>query len=563
MASLIRRAWALSLMVVQLASAQNYTELYRPQYHFTPAKNWMNDPNGLLYYNGVYHMYYQYNPGADTWGNISWGHATSSDLTHWEHQPVALLARGYPDTITEMFFSGSAVADVNNTSGFGDNNTVPLVAMYTSYYPDTQTLPSGKTVEGGTQAQSIAYSLDEGMTWTTYDAANPVIPLPPTPYEDQFKDFRDPFVFWYEPGEHWVAVTSLAALHKLLIWNSADLKEWTLVSEFGPSHAVGGVWECPSIFPLALDGDESNIKWVAQIGLNPGGPPGTTGSGTQYVIGSFNGTAFVEDDADDTKTNWMDWGPDFYAAATFNGLSMANRIDIAWMNNWQYGGAIPTSPWRSAMSVPRNLSLQSINEKATLVQKPVEDWASLEAAEGYSKTWETLQEGKETLPLTGRALDITLTFSTRPSNSSSCRRSLYNRRQSNSSSSYSGLMLRANADLTQYTLVGYDFGTNQMFVDRTNSGNASFDSTFASVYYAPLTPASDGTISMRILLDWSSVEVFGGQGEVTLTTQIFPYDDGSDVLAFSSGGTTNGVKVTAKPVVSTWQDATRGECHKM
>ncbi|KAI0142991.1 exoinulinase [Xylariaceae sp. FL1272] len=540
MASLARRAWALSLLVVQLASAQSYTELYRPQYHFTPAEGWMNDPNGLLHYNGVYHMYYQHNPGGDTWGNISWGHATSSDLTRWEHQPIALLARGYPDTITEMFFSGSVVADVSNTSGFGNNATVPLVAMYTSYYPDTQTLPSGKSVEGGTQAQSIAYSLDEGMTWTTYDTGNPVIPIPPTPYEDQFKDFRDPFIFWYEPGEHWVAVTSLAALHKLLIWNSANLKEWTLVSEFGPSHAVGGVWECPSIFPLALDGDEANIKWVAQIGLNPGGPPGTTGSGSQYIVGSFNGSAFVEDNKNDTETNWMDWGPDFYAAATFNGLSMGNRIDITWMSNWQYAGLIPTNPWRSAMAVPRSLSLQTIRHKATLVQQPVVAWASLEAAEGYFNSWDILPESNETLPLTGKAFDITLSFSYHASSSSSSR---------------SGLMLRANTDLTQYTLVGYDFDMKKMFIDRTRSGNVSFDDTFANVYYAPLKPSCDGTVTMRILLDWSSVEVFGGRGEATLTTQIFPDDDGTNVLAFSSEGATSRMKMTAKSVESAWQDS--------
>ncbi|KAH8197447.1 hypothetical protein TruAng_008378 [Truncatella angustata] len=587
------------ISMLRVASAQNYTEPYRPQYHFTPAENWMNDPNGLLYHNGIYHMYYQYNPGGNTWGNMSWGHATSTDLTHWDHQPVALLARGYPGTITEMFFSGSVVADVNNTSGFGVDGTVPLVAIYTSYYPESQNLTSGKSVEGGTQAQSIAYSLDEGMKWTTYDLANPVIPLPPTPYEDQYENIRDPFVFWYHPGQKWVLVMSLAALHKLLIYTSSNLKDWTHISEFGPINAVGGVWECPSIFPLPLDGDETNIKWVAQIGLNPGGPPGTTGSGTQYVVGSFDGEIFVEDtvienttktevivfqdfegngtfadlgwtttgdfigaspahgtlsgqqsvsgfkgsrlvntflggdaatgtiisppftishkyinflisggnfqeqecinliiggqivltatgsnsealvpqswnltafigeiavieivdqltggwghinidhitfssaSTEDARTNWMDWGPDFYAAATFNGLSQRDRINIAWMNNWQYGGSIPTSPWRSAMSVPRNLSLQTVNEEVALVQQPVETWASLETKCGYVNSWDNIPEGNQALNLSGKALDITLSFSDRSSISAS--------------SDQFGIILRANADLTQQTLVG-------------------------------------------------------------------------------------------------------------
>ncbi|KAH8906870.1 glycosyl hydrolase family protein [Coniochaeta sp. PMI_546] len=810
------------------------------EYHFTPPKNWMNDPNGLLYYKGVYHMYYQYNPGGTTWGSMSWGHATSGDLTHWQQQPVALLARGYPGTVTEMFFSGSVVADVQNTSGFGVNGAVPLVAMYTSYYPVSQSLPSGKSVTGGQQAQSIAYSLDDGMTWTTYDAGNPIIPTPPPAYADQHDNFRDPFVFWHTPSQKWVAVLALAQLHKLLIYTSTNLKSWAQVSEFGPTNAIGGVWECPSIFPLPLDGDETNIKWVAQIGLNPGGPPGTVGSGTQYVIGDFDGTSFVADptpstgvvfqgfegsgsfadlgwnttgsltgaspaqgtlpgqqtvtgyqgsrlvntflngDAStgtltspsftithgninfligggdfpgqecinlviggqvvlsetgannemlvsktwdvtafvgqvgviqivdsltggwghinidqitfsdpseitfqdfegaatfdslgwnatggligaspsqgtlagqnpvtgylgsrlvntflngdsttgtlskaikithrtisfligggnfpnqecinlvvqgqvvrtatgsnseqlswqswdvagfvgqnaslqivdlltggwghilidqitfsdtrlgDDGTNWVDWGPDFYAAATFNGLPSTDRVDIAWMNNWQYGGVIPTTPWRSAMSVPRSLSLQTINQKATLVQQPREDWASLETMSGYSNSWGVVPEGTQTLQLSGKALDITVSFSDRLSVSPSAQ---------------FGLILRATPDLSQQTRVGYDFGTKQLFVDRTKSGNTGLDGTFASVYHAPLTAGDNGILTMRILLDWSSVEIFGGRGQVTLTCQIFPSDSGTNVMLFSTGGGTSGVSVDAKIVGSAW-----------
>ncbi|OBT51899.1 hypothetical protein VE04_07806 [Pseudogymnoascus sp. 24MN13] len=534
MRSLVCRTIALGLLVLQVASANNYTELYRPQYHFTPAKNWMNDPNGLVYFNGTYHLYYQYNPGGITWGAMSWGHATSGDLIHWEHQPVALLARGYPGEITEMFFSGSAIADTQNMSGFSTNGNVPFVAMYTSYYPITQTLPSGKTVQGGTQAQSIAYSLDEGMTWTTYDAGNPVIALPPSPYEDQHEEFRDPFVFWHESTQKWVAVMVLAKLHKVVVYNSENLKDWTYISEFGPLNAVGGVWECPGFFPLPLDGDNEIIKWVLQIGLNPGGPPGVVGSGTQYFVGDFDGTNFVADDTSSPgdnlmmadETNWMDWGPDFYAAATFNGLSMTDRYNIAWMSNWQYAGSIPTSPWRSAMSVPRKVSLKTINKKATLMQQPAEGLASLETSGSYSKSWDSFPEGNQRLKLAGKTLDITLTFSNSDPSLAL-------------SAAQFGIIIRATSDLAQQTRVGYDFGTRKLFVDRTKSGNTGFDSTFADVYYAPLTPTSDGNVTMQILVDWSSVEVFGGEGEVTLSTQIFPNDSGTGVLLFSTEGPTN------------------------
>ncbi|THY69921.1 concanavalin A-like lectin/glucanase [Aureobasidium pullulans] len=673
------QAIAFMLGLSQLASAQSYNEPYRPQFHFSPKKGWMNDPNGLLYYNGVYHMYYQYNPGGNTWGNISWGHATSRDLTKWEEQPVALLARGYGKNVTEMFFSGSAVADTHNTSGFGKKGKVPFVAMYTSVHPYAEKLPSGKTVRPNQQSQSIAYSLDEGMTWTTYDAVNPVILEPPAAYADQFIDFRDPFVFWHEETKKWVVILSLAQLHKLLIYTSPDLKDWTLASEFGPVNAAGGLWECPSLFPLPLDGKSSNTKWITQIGLNPGGPPGVVGSGTQYVVGSFDGKIFTADAesvypppgapsgsitfadfegtsfaelgwtatgdlvdagpvrtvADDLsssivdtflgsdtkegtltskpftiskshinfliaggnalgqeglnlvvsnktvrqatgantgvliwqgwdvsefqgenavleivdlstggwshtivdkitfsdgpiksqKANWMDYGPDFYAAVPWNGLATQDRTNIGWMNNWQYAQVIPTDPWRSAMSVPRGLSLQTVNGKAQIVQTAKEKWSSLESRGGsYSNKWSSVSEGTHKLKLDGKTLDIVLTFDDRSATAGKASRF--------------GIILRASKDLSQQTRVGYDFTIKQLFVDRTKSGNSSFDATFASVYYAPLQAARGGKITMRILLDWSSIEVFGGIGESTLTAQIFAADSGTDVLLFSEGGKT-------------------------
>ncbi|KAL4986818.1 glycosyl hydrolase [Aspergillus falconensis] len=679
--------------------SKSYTELYRPQYHFSPAKNWMNDPNGLIYDadEGVYHLYYQYSPSGPNWGALSWGHATSRDLMHWTEHPVALLARGFPGNVTEMFFSGTVVIDEANTSGFGRNGKVPWVAMYTSYYPVEQVLPSGKRAPKDMQAQSIAYSLDKGMTWTTYDAENPIIAEPPAPYQDQYKEFRDPGIFWYEETKHWVAAVSLAKLHKILIYVSKNLKHWELASEFGPVNAVGGVWECPSIFPLSLDGGDKT-KWVLMLGLNPGGPPGTVGSGTQYIVGDFNGTTFTADansiydgsepegsvifedfegdttfaargwtvtgnltdaspakgtlagqntvtgfqgqqllntfiDGDATTgtltstrfeishkyinflvgggsnaeetairlivdgkpvrtstgsnsesltwqtwdvstlqgksavieiidnatggwghinvdqisfsntratstiANWLDWGPDFYAALGWNGLPQDQRTIIAWMNNWQYGGVIPTDPWRSAATVPRRLALKTIDGKATLVQEPAGKWKPLTHGD---RTFAFRHvEGVRSLGWIGKALELELTFSSE--------------RASSTAKAEFGVSVAASRDYSHETRVGYDFSTQQVFVDRTRSGDVSFDGTFASVYSAPLAPSADGTVSLRILVDWSSVEVFGGGGEATITSQIFPAEDAVYGRLFSTGGKTGDVKLRVREVRSTWR----------
>lgn len=368
---------------------------------------------------------------------------------------------------------------------------------------------------------------------------------PPAPYQDQFLEFRDPNVFWHQGTERWVAVISLAKLHKLLIYTSNDLKKWDLASEFGPANAVGGVWECPSIFPLPLDGGESE-KWVLMLGLNPGGPPGTVGSGTQYIVGSFNGTAFTADSdsiydgsgATEQVANWLDWGPDFYAALGWNGLPTAERTVIAWMNNWQYGATIPTDPWRSAMTVPRRLALKTVGGKATLVQEPAGEWKGITPG-GNASTFPRV-DGVRELGRIGKTIEIDLTFSNRQPLSSG-------------NSSEFGIVVAATQDYTQQTRVGYNFGTQEVFIDRSQSGDVSFDGTFASTYSAPLSPSANGTVSLRVYVDWSSVEVFGGQGEATITSQIFPSTDAVYGRLFSSGGATNNVKLGVKELRSTWR----------
>ena len=271
----------------------SHLETYRPQLSYTAAKNWLNDPNGLVYHDGEYHLFYQYNPNGNTWGDMSWGHAVSTDLLHWNELPVALTAeKDAGGKLTQMFFSGSVVVDTNNTSGLGSAGKPAMVAIYTSVYPQGKTLANGQVLVPNTQSQSIAYSLDRGRTWTQY-AANPVIAAPPAPFESEGQNFRDPKVFWYAPEQKWVMVAVASEKHQALLFSSKNLRDWTYMSAFGPANAVGGIWECPDLFELPVDGDASKRKWVMNININPGSLAG--GSGAHYFVGKFDGTRFVAD----------------------------------------------------------------------------------------------------------------------------------------------------------------------------------------------------------------------------------------------------------------------------
>jgi len=340
-------------MEMELASQRNTTlfaENFRPQFHFTPERNWMNDPNGLLFYKGTYHLFYQYNPHGNLWGNMSWGHATSRDLIKWEHHPVAIL-------FDEKYgiFSGSAVVDYSNSSGFGSLDNPPLVAIYTAHNHD-----------GSHQSQHIAYSLDEGATWMKYEN-NPVLDL-------GMKDFRDPKVSWDEGSQRWLMAVAKPEEHKISFFQSPNLKEWTHLSDFGPLAAQGGCWECPDLFSLATP--EGEKKWVLLVSLNPGGPTG--GSGTQYFIGDWDGSTFT---TTQTQTRWIDYGRDNYAGVTFNNTSDNRRIFLGWMNNWEYAAKIPSETWRGSMTCPRELTLIRYNNELCLSSNPV---AEIECANDYS-----------------------------------------------------------------------------------------------------------------------------------------------------------------------------------
>lgn len=827
------------------APPAEYNQTYRPQFHYTPQQNWMNDPNGLVYYKGVYHLFYQHNSKGNQWGNMSWGHATSKDLVHWDEQPLAI-----PQTLNsegqsiEDIFSGSAVVDVNNTSGFGTKAKPPMVAVYTSAY--TGSNPDFP----GIQAQSLAYSLDEGQTWTKY-SGNPVLNI-------GSREFRDPKVFWYAPAKEWRMVVVRSVERKADIYGSPNLKDWTHLSEFGPAGAVGGVWECPDLFPLAVDGDLANVKWVMVVNLNPGSIAG--GSGGQYFVGDFDGTTFTSDDPatytppagtviedfeaatfgswattgtafgtgpaagaidgqqgvtgyegqqlansfhsgdgtvgtltspeftvnqaylnflvgggnhphvpgtqlsseppdgtllfdgfefpDDTnlaeagwtltgdftpdrnpstsggegyigqkrlntfeggpkgddnqgtlsspafeitdnylnfllggggrsdgslqaelvvdgqvvktatgsnngilnwkswdvtayrgqeavlrikdqatggwghltfdhpvlgptaalprsvettvnlvvdgqivrtatgsdsenldwvgwdlrnldgkkarvqiidnntggwghvladqftfakapaqsgtqRAHWLDYGRDFYAGVTFNNMSNSRRIMIAWMNNWQYANDIPTDPWRSAMSLPRELGLQTVGDDVRLKSTPVRELQKLRQSPYQVKSTRLL-EGTTRLTNSrakGDTVEIIAKFRARNAEK---------------------FGLRVRTGNGQRTVIGYDVERGGIYVDRTKSGDVSFSPSFPSAEFAPVK-MSNGYVTLRVLVDRSSVEVFEGKGKVTITDQIFPDRNSQGIQLFSQGGRAQLEDLKVWKLQSTWK----------
>ncbi|MCX4885123.1 glycoside hydrolase family 32 protein [Streptomyces sp. NBC_00847] len=814
-----------------------YHEQYRPQFHFTPAQNWMNDPNGLIYYKGRYHLFFQYNPSGNTWGNMSWGHAVSTDLAHWKQLPLAI-----PQDDQEMIFSGSVVLDKNNSTGFGTRKNPPLVAVYTSAQKAT-----------GKQEQSLAYSTDGGTTWTKY-AGNPVLDI-------GSNNFRDPKVFWYAPTKSWLMAVALADQHKIAFYSSSNLKAWTHLSDFGPAGATGGVWECPDLFPLPVDGNPKKTKWVLAVNLNPGGIAG--GSGAQYFVGDFDGKKFTSDDgatytppsgtvvqdfesgsfgdwtatgnafgsapatgpvdgqqtvtgfegkafansfhggdastgtltspaftvtgnyinfkvgggnhpyqpgsvlgdspapsgemladfeastysspigdwtttgdafgtgpaqgtlpgqgqvtgylggglansflngdastgtltspaftidkkyldfligggnhaassdaptavqlivdgkavrsatgpnsealnwaswdlsdlqgkqaqikvedantggwghlnldqvvlsdtqaktrSDETGVNllvdgqivqsatggdsenldwasfnttaykgkkvqlqiadantggwghvladqftaadkpalsttqrahWLDYGADFYAANTWTDAPGGRRVMTAWMNNWNYGQAIPTTPWRSADSFPRQLSLKTVSGRVQLIQQPVRELTRLRGA-GTRVPSTRVTDTTTPLAIRGSALELQADLTP-------------------GTADRAGLAVRTGAG--QHTRIGYDTTTGEVYIDRTASGATDFDPTFGGVHRAPLA-LHGGRLSLHVLVDASSVEVYAQntRGEqVTLTDQIFPDPSSTGIDTFAEGGTATLNHLQAWHLKSIW-----------
>ncbi|HLL95166.1 MAG TPA: glycoside hydrolase family 32 protein [Spirosoma sp.] len=449
------------------------SEAYRPQYHFTPKAHWMNDPNGMVYFNGTYHLFFQYHPGGTTWGPMHWGHTTSKDMVHWQEQPIAL----YPDSLGTIF-SGSAVVDVNNTSGFGKNGQTPLIAVFTHHNVDLEKKKTGKF-----QYQSLAYSLDEGKTWTKY-AGNPVLPNP------GITDFRDPKVRWYEARKRWIM--TLATKDRITFYSSPDLKSWAKESEFGNDvGAHGGVWECPDLFPL----DHNSKKaWVLLVSINPGGPNG--GSATQYFVGDFDGIEFKPFS---TETKWMDYGTDNYAGVTF--ANTGNRtILIGWMSNWQYAEKVPTSPWRSATTIPRELGLKEVNKKLYLTSSPVKELAVLNGKTITLKNVTVKGQYDLTAQVGDKADKFKLTLSAPAATDFS--------------------IVLANEQDNEL-VIGYEKGSKAFFIDRTKSGKTEFEKGFGKRHTAPRL-STDTKISLTILVDATSVELFADSGLTVMTDIFFP-----------------------------------------
>ncbi len=445
------------------------TEKFRPAYHHTPAYGWMNDPNGMFYKDGVYHLYFQHNPYGSTWGNMNWGHSYSTDLVHWTYAGDAIT----PDAWGTVF-SGSAVVDKDNSAGFGRN---AIVAFYTSAKP---------TPWGDAQMQSIAYSTDDGKTFEKYPG-NPVI----TSTE---KDFRDPHVFRHEATGRWIMI--LAAGQEMRIYSSANLKDWTYESSFGKeygSHA--GVWECPDLFELPVEGT-SEKKWVLVCNINPGGPFG--GSATQYFTGTFDGHKFTCDTKPEV-TKWMDYGKDHYATVSFDNAPDGRRVMIAWMSNWQYANQVPTVQFRSANAIARDVYLFRDKGVDYVGSRPVAEMTALRGDAVVSKK-ATLGElsVKKMFKTPSGAYEIDLAMA--PQDGATVKLMLSNQKG-------------------EYVTVVYDGNMGTLSFDRRQGGDNKFSELFPAVTTAPV---HGKLTSLRVFVDKSSVEVFGNDGRAVMTNLVFP-----------------------------------------
>lgn len=481
--------------------AQSNVEQHRPQFHFTPQKGWMNDPNGMVYFKGEYHLFYQYYPDSTVWGPMHWGHAISKNLVHWEHLPIAL----YPDTLGYIF-SGSAVVDVNNTSGFGKKGgETPLVAIYT--YHDMAGEKAGKT---DFQTQGIAYSLDKGRTWVKY-ANNPVIKSP------NIRDFRDPKVSWHAASKRWVMV--LAVADHVEFYASKNLKNWEKTGEFGKnSGSHGGVWECPDLFPMKVVG-KNETKWVLMLNIGNGAP--NNGSGTQYFVGHFDGKTFKNDNPDD-KTLWFDYGKDNYAGVTWSGNPDGRRLLIGWMSNWQYAQIVPTKAWRSAATVARELALQPTQEGLRVFQKPVREAKILRSPRksdfGFQISNDLVLDNQSVTKEVEVSFDLNKT-----------------------TAQDFGIVLSNSKN--EKIEIGYNVVTKQFFIDRTEGGKKDFSKDYAVKQFAPRLSQSN-IVKLHLLIDVSSVELFADNGATTMTSVYFPNEDFKNCQIFAKDGKAQLVKGT-------------------
>lgn len=455
-------------------STKIYSEPFRNQFHFSPEKHWMNDPNGMVFYKGTYHLFYQYYPNDIVWGPMHWGHATSKDLVSWENKKIALS----PDKLGYIF-SGSVVIDSANSSGLGTLKNPPMIAIFTYHNMEFE-----KAKKINTQTQGLAYSLDEGENWIKYKS-NPII--------NNFdkKDFRDPKCFWNPSTKEWNLV--LVAGDRAQIYSSKNLINWKLESEFGKNLGEhGGVWECPDLFELKINNEK---KWVLLISVNPGAPNG--GSGTQYFVGDFDGKTFT---TDQKNTKWLDYGADNYAGNTFYNTRSDDRILIGWMSNWSYALKTPTKHWRSSMTLPRKLTLAKINNEYILQNTPLKSFESL-LKNDFSKESIVVKKNQATKINYPSLNQSEIDFQTKPEN----------------------LKLVFFNDDKDSLVLKYSKESNTFSVDRIHSGIENFGENFASkVHKTVLKNLSSDQIKYKIILDRSSIEIFLNDGLYSFTEQVFP-----------------------------------------
>jgi len=473
-----------------------YKEQYRPRFHFSPAINWCNDPNGLVYFNGEYHLFYQHNPFGNIWGHMTWAHAVSKDLIHWKHLPIAIA-----EEKEIMIFSGTCVIDKNNTSGFGKSGKAPMVAVYTGH------------IENVNQSQHLAYSLDNGITWTKYNK-NPVLDLGK-------KDFRDPKIFWYQPKKYWVMALMFPIEHFVQFYSSKNLKDWNHLSDFGPAGDTSGVWECPDLTQVPIEGMPGEKKWVLQTSQN---------ASMQYFVGEFNGTIFTNENPTN-KIARPDYGPDYYAAIAYNQLPAAILpTAIGWLNNWNYANYIPTTPWKGAMSLPRTLSVKKINDGWLLLQKPAAVLQSLRTKILELKN-ATINE-ITLLPVKSQQFEMEIVFEP-------------------SALSTSGVRIAKAGN--SFFEIGYDATNQLLYIDRSKAGIRSFNKIFEKLnrFETPLV-LNNKPLQLHIFFDHSIVEVFANNGEAVLTAQIFPEEADNRIELFSSGGKSALIKATIWNIRSIW-----------
>ncbi|MBC7651534.1 MAG: glycoside hydrolase family 32 protein, partial [Deinococcales bacterium] len=443
---------------------------------FTTPQNWINDPNGLVYYNGMYHLFFQSNPFANVWGHMTWSHATSKDLIYWQHLPIAIKEEN-----GIMAFSGSAVVDTKNSTGFSVNGSQPLVAIYTGH---TDTL----------QTQNLAFSNNKGISWTKFKG-NPVLNY-------HKKDFRDPNVFWYQPKQQWIMALSFPNEHQMGFFSSKNLKQWQQISVFGPLGDTSGVWECPDLMQVPIEGQPGKTKWVLFTSQN---------ATMQYFVGEFDGINFKNESASNTIFK-QDYGTDYYAAVAYHNTPNKQPIAIGWVNNWYYANDIPTTPWKGSMSLPRKLSVKKINNVWQLIQQPVNNITSLRGTKTVLNNVKVINNYK--IPFKSQVFEMDCVL--KPTNGET------------------GIKIAVGNG--HYFTIGYNSQTQTLFTDRTNVGTTFFNKNFDSLAICKAKlPLVNGKLKLHIYYDKSIVEIYANDNTAVFTVQLFPDENNTAIELYNTG----------------------------